>query len=329
MTEAALPPPEVYGDTVLWELPVQNAVRDEIRPGDVVLDVGANVGGLSIAFSRCVGQSGAVFAFECNPKMIRWIQRDLAANGVTNVELIERAAWSRSNQRMTLHLHDTYYSSASSLFWDWGQGELEVETISIDDLCSARNLAPRLIKLDVEGAEDAVLEGARATLERHRPIIVTEVHPRGGPAQVKRLIQSYDLFDVNSYEPFGRADLHPYIPCNVVAFPKEWNIRHECEPWRTFAAADVAAPAGRILIECAVATQGEGVGELKIWMDDTLASLAHAPFDRLPHHSVSTAVFLLDEPQRFRVECRPIAGTGTCHVEAVRVRQIRRLRSPT
>lgn len=318
-----LPPPEIYGETILWERPIQIAVREVLRAGDTVLDVGGNVGGLSIAFARMVGGSGQVLAFECNPRMVAWIKRDTAANGIGNVTVVERAAWNVSGASLQFHLHDSHYGSASSLKWEWGQGEIQVETITIDDVCRRDHLIPRLIKIDIEGAEDEALAGARETIAAHRPVIVTECHPRSGVQQLHTLNAfGYDMFDVNSYERVSVETMHASIPTNAVCFPREWKASFTREPIGVFEPASVRVPRGRSLVSCQLDYAGEGVAALKFWSGTQLIAMAQTPLDRLVHYSNATAVLDLAAPAELAITLDKVSGDGDVWLKNVAVERI-------
>jgi len=198
----------IYGDSIPWEKPVQLCLRDFLKPGDCALDIGANVGGLSIAMSRFVGPTGSVHAFEANLEMVERLTRDLEANHAQNVTVVPKAAWQTSGETLTLHIDNSYYASESSLmFVPPSSHDVEVQTISIDDYCRQAGCNPQAIKIDVEDAEFHVLQGARETLQRCKPVIVLEYRPPKSPeVDAAVLLQSwgYALIDVNLFQPVDR-----------------------------------------------------------------------------------------------------------------------------
>jgi hypothetical protein len=106
-------PPTLYGKRILWETAVQLAAKDFLREGDCVIDVGANIGGVAIAFSRMVGPTGLVYAFEANSLILPRLKRDLEINGATNVKIIPKAVWSTSGELLPFYCEISYYSSGS------------------------------------------------------------------------------------------------------------------------------------------------------------------------------------------------------------------------
>lgn len=201
--------PNVYGDEIPWEIPVQLNLRDVLDIGDCALDVGANIGGLAIAMSRMVGLGGSVHAFEANPRTLPRLQADLLVNRAANVTVVPKAAWSKSGETIPFYCDHSHYAAASSVHRrssSWH--EVRVHTVSLDDYCQANALSPTAIKLDVEGAEYDVLLGARWLIERHAPSWVMEYQPADeagrDPLEFLRS-HGYTIYDSNLYRVVDRA----------------------------------------------------------------------------------------------------------------------------
>ncbi|HEX2079709.1 MAG TPA: FkbM family methyltransferase [Longimicrobium sp.] len=144
--------------------------QQHIRPGATVLDVGAHVGYYTLLAAVLAGESGRVHAFEPNPQNADFLRRHVRINALGNVR-VEQAAV--SDQAGTARFDFGTGSGTGHLA---AGGALEVRTIRLDDYCAEHALAPAAVKIDVEGAEVSVLEGARQMLERHRPVIFLSTH---------------------------------------------------------------------------------------------------------------------------------------------------------
>jgi FkbM family methyltransferase len=137
---------------------------EEIRMGDVVLDIGANSGFFTLHFARLVGPEGHVFAFEPDPGNFHLLQQNVQENGYGNVTLIPKAV-SNSNGRSRLFLCDSnvgdhrIYRSAGE-----DRASVEIETIRIDDFLAGSERPVDFIKMDIQGAEMLALEGMENTL---------------------------------------------------------------------------------------------------------------------------------------------------------------------
>ena len=154
-----------------YEYAKQRLFARMLHSGDAVFDVGANVGFYTLLAASRVGPDGKVVAFEPLPDNVRFIQRHLRMNRVEHVQVLQAAVGGRDGTAR----FERHVSNAMGRVSDGGS--MDVEIVSIDSLCDARTIpAPSLMKLDVEGAELSVLEGASRTLTRSRPIIFLATH---------------------------------------------------------------------------------------------------------------------------------------------------------
>lgn len=152
-----------------YELDKMRALTNFVRPGMTVYDIGAQAGYYSLAFSRMVAPGGQVIAFEPCPAEARVLLEHLRINRVTNVRVFTAAVSDRSGYAaFTIDRGKTMNFLAET-----DEGPLLTATVTLDGLA----LPPAdVIKMDVEGAESAVLAGARETLQRHAPIVFVALH---------------------------------------------------------------------------------------------------------------------------------------------------------
>ncbi|MFG0274617.1 MAG: FkbM family methyltransferase [Phycisphaerales bacterium] len=142
-----------------------------LSPGDVLFDIGANVGFYTVLGSSIVGPEGAVYAFEPMPRNLEFLRTHVSLNNLGNVQVIEAAV---SDSAGTATFDDTQHPSMGSLS---ESGALTVRTVRIDDLVASGELPPpTVMKIDVEGAEQLVLAGAAETLKAHKPAIFLATH---------------------------------------------------------------------------------------------------------------------------------------------------------
>lgn len=162
----------------IYEPLATDLVRSEIKPGDVVLDVGANIGYYTLIFARCVGTKGRVFAFEPEPGNFALLQENVAANGYRNVTLARLAVSDRAG-RAQLYVDRDNAGDCRMYDSHDRRPSVDIETIRLDDhLASLDRLD--LIKMDIQGAEPAALRGMQRLLERHRQVkLLLEFWPYG------------------------------------------------------------------------------------------------------------------------------------------------------
>jgi FkbM family methyltransferase len=162
-------------------------LRDTIRPGDVVLDVGAFVGIYAVLEARWSAPTGRVVAFEPTPSSVEIARRHIEWSGASDrIELIEAAVSDRAS-RATFHQYDSeampYVNSlVRAVDTNAESVKHEVEVVTIDSVCRRLNVVPTVIRMDVQGAEIHALRGARETIRAAtRLSIVAEMHPQCWP----------------------------------------------------------------------------------------------------------------------------------------------------
>lgn len=161
------------------ESAVQEAMVRHLGRGGVFYDIGANLGFFALLGGHLAGlDEGRVYAFEAAPDNAEAIRHHAALNGVSNIEVLPVAVSSHAGRGRLQVVEDQSWSKLE----DYGEHPLteeviEVDLVAIDDLIRDGALRPpTVVKIDVEGAEIAVLEGMRATLAEHRPAVICELH---------------------------------------------------------------------------------------------------------------------------------------------------------
>jgi FkbM family methyltransferase len=165
--------------------PVLHALRPVVGEDAVCVDAGANIGIHSLGMSHLAPQ-GHVYAFEPSPGAFDWLQRNLSQNGVTNVTAVQSAL---SDRVGTIGFHDVPFFTAGSFTAEEGSylgsgavgsNLVEVPCTTLDTFVEAHRVQRvDVVKIDVEGAELAVLDGAQRTLADHRPVVVMEFNSFG------------------------------------------------------------------------------------------------------------------------------------------------------
>ena len=154
------------------------AMRKELKEGDVFFDIGANVGYYSILASKIVGKTGAVVACEPVIRNLSYLQRHVDLNKAGNVRIL---AFACSDENSTAR----FSLGPNSAMGQIVMGEDErtgnddavlVPTVTLDKIAEEMNLTPDVIKIDVEGAELGVLEGGRGILTQKKPTIFLSTH---------------------------------------------------------------------------------------------------------------------------------------------------------
>ena len=159
-----------------WEPEVVRSIQDHLQSGMRVLDIGAQSGYYSLLLSRLVGPEGIVFAFEPLPANFRVLEENMSLNSIQNV-MIRREAVSDFSGNISFEFPREEVSLIAGPVLDSDNlGAFQVPAISLDDFVRQTGQPIQFIKMDVEGAETAVLRGAVQTLKAFHPSMVVELH---------------------------------------------------------------------------------------------------------------------------------------------------------
>jgi FkbM family methyltransferase len=159
-----------------WDPIIEQTLRGCLKPGDVMLDVGANIGYFSLLGSQLVGPAGRVVSFEPSIRALSKLTTHLCINRCNNVTVCSQAMGEIAG---TEHLNWAPSSNIGGSTIARGipsQGQSEpIAVRRLDEVCEQMQLVPSFVKLDVEGFELYALRGARETLRLHHPIVVCEL----------------------------------------------------------------------------------------------------------------------------------------------------------
>jgi FkbM family methyltransferase len=208
----------------------------------VVVDIGANIGYYTLIAAKLVGNKGIVYAFEPEPSNYKLLCENIAINGYANIVPIQKAV-SNTTGKATLYV-DKAIGDVSSFAKDnvlthsKNVDCLEVETITLDDFFERTVGDDRidLMKIDVEGAEELVIDGAERVLRNNRLKIFMEFMPdqltKAGTDPLKLLykLQNYG-FAIKLLND-GKQVLEPVE--NVEEFCRTVESRRKGEPGEVF-----------------------------------------------------------------------------------------------
>ena len=175
-----------------------------------MLDIGAHIGLVTMPASQVLAPGGQVFAFEPSEANRQTLQRHIDVNAIENVTVVdslvgdaevsdivfyEHAGVSGMNTRAPIKSDDEYVATHHS-------------QTTLDAFCRSQGIRPDVIKIDVEGAEFSVLEGAREILAEARPLLVVSIHPQHLKALGRDAAELHALAEASGYtvsDTDGRA----------------------------------------------------------------------------------------------------------------------------
>jgi len=237
---------DLYGEYSEMEFAILGQL---IKPGQVILDIGANIGCHTVFFAKLVQPKGFVFAFEPQRIIFQNLCANVVVNNLTNV-FCEHAGLSEQPGLCylpTLNYEQDYNFGAISLeVFAKEQGEpVELKTVDSFNLAQCH-----LIKIDVEGMESKVLKGAEQTIKRCRPILFAENDREENSKDLVEQIRSYNyniywvitgLFNPNNYFANPENIYERQCAMNILCLPQEYEQHIDLPPvepgyekWRDF-----------------------------------------------------------------------------------------------
>ncbi|MCO5065041.1 MAG: FkbM family methyltransferase [Rhizobiaceae bacterium] len=188
-----------YGE---WSQSEIRVLEQIIQPGMVVLDIGANVGYHTLAFSKAVGPTGHVISFEPQPAIFELLAANITINELGNVRALNMAL---GDTRGLVDMPQLDYE-VSQNFGAFRVREFlrdekapisytPVTLLRLDDIAPARNAS--VLKLDVEGMELAVLRGGSELIQKRRPVIFAENHLPGNDSE--KLLSFFEEINYDCY----------------------------------------------------------------------------------------------------------------------------------
>jgi FkbM family methyltransferase len=146
------------------------AIVKDVKAGETVLDIGANIGFFTLLYARQVGPNGRVFAFEPGPQSFALLTKNVAINQYKNVSAVNKAV---AQQKGMTHFFLCRTGESDNRLFDTPQEErdvVDIETVALDEFLNDTKVD--FIKMDIQGAEYVALEGMSDLLTRNQHVRV-------------------------------------------------------------------------------------------------------------------------------------------------------------
>ncbi len=223
-------------------------IKALVRPGDVCVDVGANIGALTLLMAKLVGSTGMVIAVEPGPMTYARLRANLAHNPAL-AQRVQAVQVGLSDRPGVLYWHEDPAAPGNASLA--ASGETRVEVTTFDDLVARHcpDARIRFIKIDVEGMELEVIRGAMNAIRTHRPVVlyesIEEFRQRRGFDVFAEIRQLFLGLDYQFYGRDASGVIHPLVdlpalPNDTIAVPLERVALLGVSP---VSAADAYAPA--------------------------------------------------------------------------------------
>jgi FkbM family methyltransferase len=179
-----------------------NFLREKVKPGMHIIDIGAHLGLFSVASSQLAGDTGKVVCFEPTPGTYAILLQTLQLNHCSNVVPVMGAVGNKEGAAV-FYISETVACNSNSLVKNIpgkSAKENEVKMFTIDGAVHRYLLKPGVIKIDAEGAELDVLEGGVNAFRQYKPILILGLHPQFISEKGDSLEKIWDLLQQSGYQ---------------------------------------------------------------------------------------------------------------------------------
>lgn len=190
-----------------YDLETQLLIRAAVKPGDNFIDIGANIGMITLLAAHCVESTGTVYAFEPNPRAFEQLKANITTNQLQHVKLYQCGLAAHKGELtlsvITEHTGMGTFAQVPKDDQSFITQQYQLPVERGDDILPNELSTNCFIKIDVEGFEPYVLQGLEQTIRRLRPVILTEViqqHLERAGSSIKEL---FTLMQKHGYEAFN------------------------------------------------------------------------------------------------------------------------------
>jgi len=221
---------DLYGEFSEGEVRMFDQI---LRPGMVAVDVGANIGCHTVFMAQKVAPGGVVIAYEPQRVVHQMLCANLALNAITNVKAVHAAAGAEAGE---IIVPEVDYGSGDNIGGVELGGYTEGEIVAVEPIDSLDLNVCHLIKVDVEGMENAVISGAADTIARCRPFLYVENDRRDHSSELIKRLFNLDyrlywhlprLFNSGNYYGDETNVFGDLISRNMLCVPEENKITIE------------------------------------------------------------------------------------------------------
>jgi FkbM family methyltransferase len=207
-------------DFSIWEPVSTKIVKNVVKPGDIVLDIGANIGYYTVIMSKIVGEQGKVLAFEPTKHFGEVLKENIKVNNLENVTVYEYGL-SDKDTNSNIFIGD----NSATIHWAENKGNLiNNETIplkTLDSMIDSLKIEKiNFIKIDVDGHEPFFLKGAWKTISKYKPKILLEID------HAHYLKAGFTAWDF--YNEIKDRGFHIYSEKNMSEYPSLDSFLFEC-----------------------------------------------------------------------------------------------------
>lgn len=172
---------QAYGMNLIHEESTTALFKKAVKPGHIVVDLGANIGYFTLLAAKLIGEDGKVFSFEPEPKNFGYLKKNIELNHYKNVFAYQKAVSNNVGKtKLFICAYDSGHHTINHFegIEAYRQGrrgetkEIEIDMVTLDNFLADKTGRVDIIKIDVEGAEALAIEGMEETIKKNKNIII-------------------------------------------------------------------------------------------------------------------------------------------------------------
>ncbi|MDG1347334.1 MAG: FkbM family methyltransferase [Crocinitomicaceae bacterium] len=186
-------------ETGTYERGTLNFIEKHLQKSQTFIDVGANIGLMSMTAKKTLGNSGQVWAFEANPRTFEIMEKNFGLNNMNSIHSFECGLGKDSE---TLTLYDNWSinrGAASTVVQGVNAESIDIKILPFDAVATSQGIKVDMMKIDVEGMELAVLTGAEESIRKDKPILIIEFSAEREVGSRKVLYDKIESFGLYSF----------------------------------------------------------------------------------------------------------------------------------
>ena len=181
-------------------------MRKNVREGDLVLDIGANIGYYSLLLAKLVGGNGKVYSFEPEPSNFALLKKNIEVNGYKNIIPIQKAV-SESNRKIKFYLEKENFGAHKIHNSNKKMNSIEVDSVKLDSFFKNKKQKINFIKMDIEGAEGKAIQGMQNLIKTNKNLkIILEFTPVSlrecgvGPEELFKMLKEFKSYNIDEHK---------------------------------------------------------------------------------------------------------------------------------
>lgn len=183
----------------IYEPEQTDFIKNLLKEGDYVIDIGANIGYYALLMAKKVGPNGKVFCFEPDKTNFSILTENIRNNNYEKIIISFNDAVSNEKGILKLFISETNRGDHRIYSSDQDRNFIEINAVKLDEMAELKEVKIKFMKMDIQGSEMIALEGMKGLILRNKPILISEFWPKGIKMSGKNPDEYIQFFLSNGY----------------------------------------------------------------------------------------------------------------------------------